>query len=357
MSRIHTHAPKEPKPFSPRRKLRLKQLGILALSLVAIYLLFIFVNIIVETIRPKPRIALGATYSTQYAYFLGLDPRATFTALLDELGVRQFRIPTYWENLEPEPGKFNFEELDWVLDEAAKRGARVLLVVGFKQPRWPECHAPAWVHELGEAERKEKTLAFVRTVVNRYRSHPAVHLWQVENEPLLEAFGVCPPADREFLKQEVALVRALDPKPIVVTESGELSTWARTVGISDILGISMYRVSWNAVLGYIYYPLTPNFYRQRARAVESFTRRIIVTELQAEPWVPQGILNATRDEQLRSMDAKRLRDNINFVQRAGFDEVYLWGVEWWYWLREKQGDSSMWDAGRALFHTEVRPQY
>lgn len=354
MSRPHTHKIIE-RSLSPRARRRLARAGLIALIIASAYLIIVLAFTIIDAMRLKSPLLLGATFSDQYARFLGLDPRATFTALLDEMGVRRFRIPAYWEDIEPNPDEYHFEMLDWMLDEAAKRDAHVLLAVGFKLPRWPECHAPAWAHELPTEERKTRTLAFVRTVVNRYRSHPAVAFWQVENEPLLESFGVCPKPDREFLKQEVSLVRALDDEhPIVVTESGEFSTWLRTVQISDIVGISMYRVSWNQILGYVYYPLSPSFYRRRAQAVRPLTNKVIVTELQAEPWVPAGILQAPLAEQYRSMNMRRLADNIRFVRRAGFDEVYLWGVEWWYWLKSKQSDPSMWEAGRAIFQPEIR---
>ncbi len=349
MSRPHTHKIIEPGPLSRRSRRRFARVGFGALCIIGVYLVFIFATAIIDAVRPPPALLLGATFSDQYARFLGLDPHAAFTAVLDDLHIRRFRIPAYWEDIEPRPGEYHFEILDWMMDEAAKRDAHVILAVGFKLPRWPECHAPAWVHELPTEERKAHTLVFIRTVVNRYRTHPALALWQVENEPLLESFGVCPKPDREFLKQEVSLVRALDDHPIVVTESGELSTWLRTVQISDILGISMYRVSWSAVLGYIYYPLSPAFYRLRAQAVGTLTQKIFVSELQAEPWVPAGILNASLAEQYQSMNPKRLTNNINFVRRAGFDSAYLWGVEWWYWLKVKQNDPTLWDTGRTLF--------
>ncbi len=352
--RFHTHKIKEPQPLSSRQRQRLKQVGVLLLVLLAIYFLFVFVNLIIEVVRPRPPLALGATFSPAYARFLGLEPRATYLALLDELGARRLRLSAYWEEIEPAPGVFNFEELDWLLEEAAKHQARVILALGFKLPRWPECHAPAWVWKLTAAERQTATRELIRAIVNRYRFQPAIFAWQVENEPLLGSFGLCPEPDREFLKQEVALVRSLDHRPIILTESGELSTWLGAATLADILGISMYRVSWNPVLGYIYYPLTPSFYRQRARAARTFTRQIMVTELQAEPWVPAGILQATKEEQYQSMNPRRLKDNLNFVERAGFDEVYLWGVEWWYWLKEKQNDPLMWQAGLTYFRNVHR---
>ncbi|MBI4280760.1 beta-galactosidase [Candidatus Uhrbacteria bacterium] len=328
------------------RRATLAVFGIILLSLA---FLFSFLNTIFDELRRRPALTFGLTFSPSYATSLGLDWRQIFISTLDDLQVRLLRLPAYWEDLEPVRGNYRFEDLDWMLEEAGQRGAKVLLAIGFKLPRWPECHAPAWAHELPLEERQAEILRLLRTLVTRYGQNQTIIAWQVENEPLLEFFGSCPEPDREFLKQEVALVRSLDHRPIVVTESGELSTWLRTVTVSDMLGISMYRVSWNPYLGYIYYPLSPGFYRRRAQAVQPLTKKILVTELQAEPWVPAGILNTTLEEQFQSMNAERLKDNISFVRRAGFSEVFLWGVEWWYWLALKQSDSSMWDLGRQIF--------
>ena len=48
------------------------------------------------------------------------------------------------------------------------------------------------------------------------------------------------------------------------------------------------------------------------------------------------------------MTIQHFRDNVEFARRVGFPEVYLWGVEWWYWIREK-GDASFWNEARGLF--------
>lgn len=349
MKRVYFHKPKEPKPWSRKKIRRVKVIGVFVLALLAVLFLIIFIQAVIDELRPRPPMILGASFSAPYAQSLGLDWRQTYTASLDELGVRLLRLPVYWNQIEPKQGEFYFEDIDWMLGEAALRDAKVLLAVGMRLPRWPECHIPDWAEDFSEEERQAAVLSMLRQVVDHYRGHPAILAWQVENEPLLELFGECPKPDRDFLKQEVALVKALDARPIVITESGELSTWLRTVRISDILGISMYRVSWNKWFGYIYYPLHPSFYRQRAEAVSALTRRVIVTELQAEPWVPKGILDTPLSEQFRSMDPERLKDNISFVKRADISEVYLWGIEWWYWLREAHNDPSMWDLGKQIF--------
>lgn len=309
---------------------------------------------ILDEFRPEEPLALGATFSTKYARELGLDPQRVFAATLRELGVRRIRLPIYWDEVEPEPGNFDFDTIDIFLAEALKFRAEIIPVIGLRVPRWPECHAPAWVETLSTEEQQKQLLEYLHAVVTRYRNHDAIIAWQVENEPLLEFFGECPEPDREFLKQEVALVRELDARPTIITESGELSSWLGTVGLSDILGISMYRVVWNRFLGYLYYPLSPGFYRYRAEAVRPFTNAVIVTELQAEPWVARGILATPLDKQYHSMNPARLRANLSFVSRAGFREVYLWGIEWWYWLKEKKGDAAFWDLGKEIFVASVQ---
>lgn len=323
--------------------------AIIILGLVGAGLVWIFLNMILDEFRPEEPLALGATFSTKYARELGLDPQAAFSAALYELGVRRVRLPIYWDEIESADGDFRFDEVDALLAEAAKYGAEIIPAIGLRVPRWPECHAPAWVKTLSVEDQQTQLLEYLRAVIARYKNHDEIIAWQVENEPLLESFGECPEPDREFLKREVALVRELDTRPIIITESGELSSWLGTVGLSDILGISMYRVTHNRFIGYIYYPFSPGFYRYRAEAVRPFTADVIVMELQAEPWMPRGISHTPVVEQLRSMDADRVAANLSFASRAGFKEVYVWGIEWWYWLKEKHGQSELWELGKEVF--------
>jgi len=49
------------------------------------------------------------------------------------------------------------------------------------------------------------------------------------------------------------------------------------------------------------------------------------------------------------MDIEQFRKNIEFAKNTGIDTFYLWGAEWWYWLKEKQNDSRIWNEARNLF--------
>jgi len=52
----------------------------------------IFIVRIARENFPDGPVVFGATFSKKYAQSLGLDWRAAFTAALDDLGIRRFRI-------------------------------------------------------------------------------------------------------------------------------------------------------------------------------------------------------------------------------------------------------------------------
>src|SRR3989338_7963653 len=88
----------------------------------------------------QENISWGVTFSVPQAEGLGLDWRETYLALLDDLGIRQFRLVAEWDRMEPKAGEYDFSSLDWQLSELEKRGGKALVVIGMKVPRWPECH-------------------------------------------------------------------------------------------------------------------------------------------------------------------------------------------------------------------------
>ncbi len=295
----------------------------------------------------KTPTAFGVTFSTVYARQLGIDWKAAYLAALDELGVRKFRIPVYWSDLEPSPGDFHFEDVDWMLSEAAARGAKVTLVIGRKLPRWPECFIPNWAEQLDVTAAGEAQLDMMRTVVERYRGSVALERWQVENEAFFP-FGICPPPDRDLFDREIALVRSLDSHPIMMTESGEIDPWVDAAGVADVLGVSLYRVTWNSWYGFFLYPITPGYYRTRAESVKPFIKSIIISELQAEPWLTKPYGDMSPEERVNAFTASDLRTNVDFAERTGLPEAYLWGVEWWYAERDQNPD--LWEEAKKIWH-------
>lgn len=310
---------------------------------------YLGVGIILDNLRPPTGTAWGVTFAIRQARYLGLDWKETYRALLDDLAVRTIRIGAYWDEIEPAPGKFTWDDLDWQLREAERVGARVTLVVGRRLPHWPECHVPGWAKTLSEKEQQLRVLAQIRAVILHAKDSPTLVRWQVENEPLLNIFGICPPGDRAFLEQEISLVRSLDSShPIMTTESGELSTWIRTADLVDVVGVSLYRVTWNRYFKNLYYPLTPAFYRRKAEVVNLLGPQVIITELQAEPWSGTPLAESSIEEMYQTMNPERVLRNVEFARRVGLSEAYLWGSEWWYWLKT-QGRPEIWESLKPIF--------
>lgn len=316
--------------------------------------IFLFVGFLFLFVGKPPQaesMAWGVNFSQKHAINLGLNWKETYLALLDNLGARRLKIAVHWDFVEGEgPGLF-FDDVDWQMKEAEKRNARVLLAIGMKTPRWPECHIPQWAKSLGKKDMQNAVLAMLEGIVSRYKNSTALWGWQVENEPFFP-FGECAPTDRNFLKKEVDLVRSLDGKhPVVLSESGEASFWIEAAAYGDVVGITLYQKAWVGQLGIsVDYPLPPIFYWRKAQLINTFFgKNVIGVELQAEPWGPSLLYESSLGEQKKTMNPALFKENIEFARRTGLDTFYLWGAEWWYWLKEKHNDSAMWQEARLIF--------
>lgn len=319
---------------------------------VLVFLGILLVWFFVKTFQ-QPSVTWGVSFDPYYASALGLDPQTTYNAILDDLKVSHLRLTAHWDKIEPVHGNYDWSMLDWQMVQASRRGRKIILTIGQKLPRWPECYRPVWVNELPADEQEAALMAFVQAAVERYRDTVAIQWWQVENEPMVSWFGEgCPVPDAKRLEREVALVRQLDSRPILITDSGELSLWLKAAKRGDILGTTLYRTVWNRSLGYIHWFLPPSYYWLKAAIVKQLTGvdKIIVSELQTEPWSPTGkVIDLSAYERDESMSVDRLQSNLIFAADAGFDTVYLWGAEWWYWMKTTQQDDRYWETVRVLW--------
>ena len=294
-------------------------------------------------------VSYGVHFSKSQAMWLGLDWRQSYRAILDDLHPPYLRLVSFWNEIEPKRGRYDFVDLDWQMAEARRRGVKVTLVVGQKQPRWPECHIPEWAMNQGVGS-KDEFFGYVKRVVERYRKHPALEIWQVENEPFIRfSFGECDAYHPEWVVDEIALVRSLDPDhKILVTDSGELSSWRRAIRAGDYFGTTVYRAvrrSSGWVWTYDWLPAIA--YRWKAKILGRDMSTVFVSELQAEPWLAEGNpKDVPNEDQMKTMSPARFKKNIDYVRHIGVPRAYLWGTEWWYMMKAKKSDSRYWDMAR-----------
>jgi len=322
-----------------------------ALLLLALILIGLYFFLAIEK-SPK-EIDYGMSFNTFYAGELGLDWKETYDAIIDDLGVKHLRLAAHWTMIEPQKDVFNFAELDYQMDKAKENDADVILAVGRRLPRWPECHIPAWAADDEWSLKKEEIKTYIKAVVERYRGYDNIKYWQVENEPFLGVFADehCGPLDEDFLKEEIALVKELDPgREVLVTDSGNLGLWYKPYSLGDAFGTSLYVYLWNPELGKIKSILPASWYTVRKNLLGYIygKKDTLLIELSAEPWLTQPIASTTLEVQFDRMDIDKFEEVIKTARKTKFSQQYLWGAEWWYYLK-KQGHPEFWNMGKTLY--------
>lgn len=296
------------------------------------------------------QLQLGTTFIPSYAEYYGLDAKETLNALMSDMGMRHFRLVSYWNEMEPVPGQYDFTELDWQMKMAEEYNAKVSLAIGLRQPRWPECHMPDWAAKEDMAQWAPQLKVFMGKVIERYKNSPALQTWQLENEFFLKAFGECPDFTRERLVDEFNFTKQQDPNhPVIISRSNNALGLPVGEPTPDQFGVSVYKRVWdkNITKRYFEYPFPAWFYGFLAGAGQILTGKdMIIHELQAEAWLPEGyeMPTAPVEEQAKSMNAERLHDRIEYGKGTGMKTIDLWGAEWWYWHKVKLNDPGMWNV-------------
>jgi len=303
------------------------------------------------------KLQLGVSFIPDYAQSLGLNPEQTMNALLN-IGVKQFRIVSYWNDIEPSKNVYDFSQLDWEFSKAEAHHAKIILTLGLRQPRWPECHPPNWVNTSEPTSTWQPELeSFMAKVIERYKNSPSLEEYQLENEYFLQGFGDCNNFSRSRLVSEYNLVKKLDPShPIIIGRSNN------TVGLSigaprpDIVGISVYKRVWDAgyTHRYIEYPYPAWYYAFVAGMQKIFTGKdMIITEMQAEAWPPDGknINQISISEQNKSLNAERLKNRFSYAEATGMKQIEMWGAEYWYYRDKVLHDPSLWNVAKKEFNS------
>ncbi len=302
----------------------------------------------------KP-LTLGVTFIPDYAQSLGLNPQQTLQALTNDLKVKNFRFTSYWSDMEPSPGVYNFSQLDWEFQMAQAAHAKVILSLGLRQPRWPECHLPSWADNEPLNQWQSQLETYIAAVVNRYKDSPSLQSYQLENEYFLKGFGDCTNFSRSRLVSEYNLVKKLDPMhQIIISRSNNAIGFPVGQPTPDEFSITVYKRVWDPhTQRYFEYPIPAWYYGFLAGVQKIFTGKdMIIDELQAEPWPPHGelIQQSSLAEQNKSMNASIFKSRINYGEATGMKTIYLWGAEYWYYRMVVLHDPSVWNVAKQAFN-------
>ncbi|HLX57858.1 MAG TPA: beta-galactosidase [Ktedonobacteraceae bacterium] len=347
-------------------------------------------------VEPRRSTLLGISFRLPQVAMLGLDARTTLQTLLT-YPFQLIRLGAYWNRMEPEPGIFHTDELDWQVDAAERAGMQIILCVGpLKTFSYPEFFVPAHhlrppfqEHTLIKPSAYPALLAaateFITRVVERYKQRKGIVAWQLEHEAV-DPLGVEHSwrLDVAFVEKEVEALRKADPtRPIMMNGflpaslPVRLSQWWRTRDQGDSLAVAQ-RVA--DIVGIDYYPrhaLMPvgakTLYLdgsgrgrfiapwQQGRQKQLFAwarahgQKLMIAEGQAEPWETVTTPPNPDKQGMYSCLPEQVITNYNTCmswsrQEASLYAYLFWGAEYWM-LRKQCADSSYLQAfARILEH-------
>jgi hypothetical protein len=325
---------------------------------------------------------VGTSYSEHRASYLGLDPRATFQRVLD-LGLGLIRTSAYWDEIR----KNGYGELDWLMQEAQRAGQPMLLTVGMKGIQWPEFYIPSDLSPPAvgadscvsqDARLCREVVDFVTQTVERYKDHPTLVAWQVENEP----FNLSGPQrwwiGPDTVREEIAAVRAIDDRKVVVNAFAHfdlLQDWfdrphrnlldltgltpeqaaLDVLGAADVLGLDVYTRIGIEVLGHEVVRGAGGDWADSARrwldAAVGAGKEAWIIESQAEPWEPSRDTYADP----KTFEPEMMLAMYEKLAAAGFRNILLWGAEYWLW-RVDSADSRWLDVAKQVLLTASNQQ-
>ncbi len=191
---------------------------------------------------PADRILFGAAFYDEYRVSGTLERDLD---LMADAGFTVIRVgESVWSTWEPEPGRFELDWLQPVLDGAHERGIAVILgTPTYAAPPWLRTAHPEIAAETATGERvpwgyrqeidyahpvfRAHAERVIRAVIARYAEHPAVIGFQVDNEPglhLLHNDGVFA-GFLDYLRARYGTVDELNRQWGLVYWSHRITSW------------------------------------------------------------------------------------------------------------------------------------
>lgn len=206
----------------------------------------------------KPFLILGAQLWNSTAW-----PEMTdrFWKQAKELNANTIEAPIYWQNIEPEPGKFNFKELDHLILGAREQGLRLVLLWFGSYKNGRSQYAPPWVLENPEKYPRMKNSAgeelYVLSAISKTNleadkkafvevmkhireidgKDQTVIMMQVENEPGSMW------TNRDYSEEANTLYASQIPEKLGQGLSKDQGTWQEAFGIDGPEAFNAYYIA------------------------------------------------------------------------------------------------------------------
>ena len=331
-------------------------------------------------VRRRGATRLGISFRPLQAVAFGLEVRPALQTLL-AYPFQIIRLGAYWNRMEPKPGIFQTDELDWQIEVAESAGKQIILCLGaLKTFGYPEFFVPEHYlnqpfleHSLvGPSEYPDLLRAateFILRLVERYKGQPSILAWQLEHEAV-DPLGVEHSwrLKAGFVEREVQALRKADPtRPVIMNGflptslPVRLSQWWQTRDQGDSLAVAQRLAD---MVGIDYYPrnaLIPfgsrTLYLDGSESQAHQARRnqllawatanhkeLLVTEGQAEPWEAVTVPANPQNQAMYSCLPEDILGNYNacmgwFGDQGALYAYLFWGAEYWL-LRKQSKDSS-----------------
>jgi len=286
---------------------------------------------------------IGFTFSIKYCCDIGLNWQKTLKSILEVYPWEYIRLPVYWDTIEVKKDNIDYSCIKEQLEIISNYKIKVIPVIGYRNPRWPERHGPDWLNNISINEFNKEVLKWSERCIIELKPNQNISHWQIENEPLENNWGEAGFNVDKIYYEELKLVKSLDNRDCLITYG--FKTWNTLSGNirEDIVGLDIYSKLGIKKFGKIWYPdmfyLPDNLILSRIRKDIKFADKnksqVWITELQAEPWdVIDGVL-LDKNKWMKTITPDRFSKLLNLSEKSGISNVLVWGVEWWWTLDPK----------------------
>ncbi|MFZ5438057.1 MAG: endo-1,4-beta-xylanase [Patescibacteria group bacterium] len=289
---------------------------------------------------------IGITFSHRHLEYLKLDVEPALAKALT-LNFSHLRLGCYWSEIEPAKNNYNFSKINQLLEKCEVANQPVILTIGVKAPRWPEFYWPEHIKEKNFTHlvTQQKIINFLEKIVEKLKKYQCITYWQVENEPLDPSGPSNLVIPLSFLKKEIELVKNLDHRKVLINFWGnDLLTRKLIYKIedqADLIGLDLYPKQFvKKILGKNIYKNYFGFHQPKNKllnTLKNINQKIIITELQAEPWEDNEQEYLSKNP--ASISPTKLEQNILAALELPIEEILLWGFEYWWWQKKQNNNS------------------